>query len=97
MWQIAQPLLFGLIGAELDITFISPSLVGKAIFVLIIYVFVIIYIGQAFVLLICGLVLRTLSSLIVLTRSGFSWKEKIFVAIAWIPKATVQVCMFEML
>ena len=33
MWQIAQPLLFGLIGAELDIAFISPSLVGKAIII----------------------------------------------------------------
>ncbi len=92
MWQIAQPLLFGLIGAELDITFISPSLVGKPIRIVgNKFRCLIIIIGQAFVLLICGLVLRTLSSVIVLTRSGFSWKEKIFVAIAWLPKATVQV------
>jgi len=31
LWQIAQPLLFGLIGAELDVHFIEPSLIGKII------------------------------------------------------------------
>ena len=28
-WQFAQPLLFGLIGAEVNLSNISPSLVGK--------------------------------------------------------------------
>ena len=29
VWQLAQPLLFGLIGAAVDLDFITPSLVGK--------------------------------------------------------------------
>lgn len=29
VWQFAQPLLFGLIGGEVDIMLITPSLVGK--------------------------------------------------------------------
>jgi len=29
VWEFAQPLLFGLIGGEVDIMFITPSLVGK--------------------------------------------------------------------
>ena len=29
VWQLAQPLLFGLIGAAVDLDFVTPSLVGK--------------------------------------------------------------------
>ena len=47
--------------------------------------------GQAFLLLLCGLILRLLLAAIVVVRNGFNWKEKLFVAIAWLPKATVQV------
>lgn len=29
VWQFFEPLLFGLIGAAVDINFISPALIGK--------------------------------------------------------------------
>ncbi|KAK1889789.1 Sodium/hydrogen exchanger 9B2 [Dissostichus eleginoides] len=47
-WDVFQPLLFGLIGAEIRIASLSPSTVG------------------------------------------FNLKEKIFISVAWLPKATVQ-------
>ena len=34
-------------------------------------------------------------SLIAVTGNGFNYKEKIMIATAWIPKATVQVCTFK--
>ena len=38
-----------------------------------------------------GLVARLIVSMIAVTGNDFTIKEKIFIAIAWLPKATVQV------
>ena len=38
-----------------------------------------------------GLVARLIVSMIAVTGNGFTIKEKVFIAIAWLPKATVQV------
>ena len=43
-------------------------------------------------MIVSGLLLRVVTSIIVVSGNGFDFKEKILVAIAWIPKATVQVC-----
>ena len=48
-------------------------------------------VGQTIVLLITGLVARLLASVIVVLGNKFNWKEEIFIAMAWLPKATVQV------
>uniref|UniRef100_A0AAY4C4C1 Cation/H+ exchanger transmembrane domain-containing protein n=1 Tax=Denticeps clupeoides TaxID=299321 RepID=A0AAY4C4C1_9TELE len=72
-WDIFQPLLFGLIGAEISITTLQGHTVGLGVAALLI-----------------GLAVRVLFTFIMVLRAGFSLKEKIFIALAWIPKATVQ-------
>ncbi|XP_077444848.1 sodium/hydrogen exchanger 9B2 isoform X2 [Stigmatopora argus] len=63
-WDIFQPLLFGLIGAEIILTTLSLNTVG--------------------------LVLRLVATFVLVHGAGFGLKEKLFIAIAWLPKATVQ-------
>uniref|UniRef100_A0A1A7WWZ9 Cation/H+ exchanger transmembrane domain-containing protein n=2 Tax=Iconisemion striatum TaxID=60296 RepID=A0A1A7WWZ9_9TELE len=72
-WDVFQPLLFGLIGAEITISSLSPSTVG---------------LGMACILV--GLLFRLLVTFLVVHFGGFNLKEKVFIAVAWMPKATVQ-------
>ncbi|XP_071190334.1 sodium/hydrogen exchanger 9B2-like isoform X1 [Salvelinus alpinus] len=72
-WDIFQPLLFGLIGAEITASTLDPNTVGLGL----------VCIGV-------GLLVRVLVTLSVVLFSGFTLREKLFIALAWIPKATVQ-------
>ncbi|XP_038588387.1 sodium/hydrogen exchanger 9B2-like [Micropterus salmoides] len=72
-WDVFQPLLFGLIGAEITIATLSPSTVG---------------LGLACISI--GLVIRLLVTYLLVHFGGFNLKEKLFIAVAWLPKATVQ-------
>lgn len=72
-WLVFQPLLFGLIGAEIVISSLELTTVFLGIAALFI-----------------GLTVRLLVTFIVVLRAGFNLKEKIFVTLAWMPKATVQ-------
>jgi len=74
MWTVCQPLLFGLIGAEVSLHFIRAEHVGLSLAVLGI-----------------GLLLRIITSFFVITGLGLTLHERLFVAFAWLPKATVQV------
>jgi NhaP-type Na+/H+ or K+/H+ antiporter len=76
VWQFAQPVLFGLVGAALDISSIDGSLFGMAL-----------------VVIICGLVLRVIVAVVVVTGNKFTIKEKIFIGLSWLPKATVQAAL----
>jgi len=78
MWTVFQPLLFGLIGAEVSLTLIQPTTVGLGLAVLCI-----------------GLVLRVITSFFVVMGLGLTVREQLFVALAWLPKATVQVTMIS--
>lgn len=40
-----------------------------------------------------GLVIRLLVTFLLVHFGGFTLKEKLFIALAWLPKATVQVCV----
>lgn len=73
LWLLFQPLLFGLIGAEISLKDLDPSTLGLGLLTLCI-----------------GLIVRTFVSALAVTRAGLNMKEKIFVAVAWLPKATVQ-------
>ncbi|XP_035519655.1 sodium/hydrogen exchanger 9B2-like [Morone saxatilis] len=73
LWDVFQPLLFGLIGAEITIATLSPSTVG---------------LGLACISI--GLVIRLLVTFLLVHFGGFNLKEKIFISVAWLPKATVQ-------
>lgn len=75
--MIFQPILFGLIGAEVDVTVLEGRIVGYGVLSLVL-----------------SLLGRIILSVLIAYGGSFNWKEKIFIAWAWFPKATVQVvCM----
>nr|XP_002128513.1 sodium/hydrogen exchanger 9B2-like [Ciona intestinalis] len=76
LWSIFEPVMFGLIGAEISITEMDGGSVALGIAVLMI-----------------GLLFRTLTTFGAVTFAGLSFKEKLFVCFAWIPKATVQAAL----
>ncbi|KAJ8335838.1 hypothetical protein SKAU_G00391800 [Synaphobranchus kaupii] len=72
-WEIFQPLLFGLIGAEITVSTLDAATVGLGVATLLI-----------------ALVVRVLFTFLMVMFAGFNVKERIFIALAWVPKATVQ-------
>ncbi|CAH2301230.1 sodium hydrogen exchanger 9B2 isoform X1 [Pelobates cultripes] len=72
-WDIFQPLLFGLIGAEISVASLKPETVGLCVATLVI-----------------SLAIRVCATYLMVCCAGFNLKEKIFISLAWIPKATVQ-------
>ncbi|XP_058288517.1 sodium/hydrogen exchanger 9B1 isoform X5 [Hylobates moloch] len=73
VWNIFQPLLFGLVGAEVSISSLESNIVGISVATLSL-----------------ALCVRILTTYLLMCFAGFSFKEKIFIALAWMPKATVQ-------
>ncbi|RUS73417.1 hypothetical protein EGW08_018823 [Elysia chlorotica] len=73
LWMIFQPLLFGLIGAEVKISSLNGSTVGLGIAALSI-----------------GLAFRCFVAFLAVLGTDLSLKERLFIPIAWLPKATVQ-------
>ena len=73
---LAQPLLFGVIGAALDFRKLPPSTIPKAILVTFM-----------------GVCIRTIVAFFSTLGIGLSVKERLFIALAWIPKATVQAAL----
>ena len=76
MWIIFQPLLFSLIGAEIQVMEMSLSTVGWGLLVLL-----------------AGLSSRTVAAYLAVSGGENNYKEKIFVSLAWLPKATVQAAL----
>ena len=76
MWVIFQPLLFSLIGAEIQVTEMSLATVG-----------------WGFLVLLSGLTSRTVAAYLAVSGGENNYKEKIFVSLAWLPKATVQAAL----
>uniref|UniRef100_A0A669EUH0 Cation/H+ exchanger transmembrane domain-containing protein n=1 Tax=Oreochromis niloticus TaxID=8128 RepID=A0A669EUH0_ORENI len=72
-WDVFQPLLFGLIGAEIRVSELEGHTVGLGIATLLI-----------------GLLVRVGFTFVCVLFAGFNMKEKVFIALAWMPKATVQ-------
>ena len=72
-WNVFQPLLFAMIGTEVQIDDLKSSQIGLGLICLII-----------------GLTFRSLTEMIVVFGAQLNLKEKMFVAMAWLPKATVQ-------
>ncbi|XP_063520003.1 sodium/hydrogen exchanger 9B1 isoform X2 [Pongo pygmaeus] len=73
VWDIFQPLLFGLVGAEVSVSSLESNIVGISVATLSL-----------------ALCVRILTTYLLMCFAGFSFKEKIFIALAWMPKATVQ-------
>jgi len=77
LWNdLAQPLLFALIGAAVDVSRLSGAEVGAGV-------------G----LLAAGLCVRGLVAFLAAGGGQLAFTERIFVAIAWMPKATVQAAL----
>uniref|UniRef100_H3CBR4 Cation/H+ exchanger domain-containing protein n=1 Tax=Tetraodon nigroviridis TaxID=99883 RepID=H3CBR4_TETNG len=72
LWDVLQPLLFGLIGAQIILEDLRAATVG---------------LGVACITV--GLATRLLATFLLVQGGGFSLREKIFIALAWLPKATV--------
>ncbi|XP_060581305.1 sodium/hydrogen exchanger 9B2-like [Ruditapes philippinarum] len=73
LWMIFQPLLFGLIGAEIDVLKIDVGTVGLGLATLGI-----------------GLAIRLVVSFFSVFGTDLNIRERLFIPIAWFPKATVQ-------
>ncbi|KAL8579403.1 hypothetical protein ACOMHN_026768 [Nucella lapillus] len=73
LWMIFQPLLFGLIGAAVDVSKLEAKTVGMGIAVLGI-----------------GLSVRCCVAYLAVMGTNLTKKEKLFIPVSWLPKATVQ-------
>lgn len=72
LWVFAEPLLFVLVGAQVNVQVAwKAGLAGTIVIVV-------------------GLVFRSVGTYLSLLGSPFDWKEKLFCVMAYIPKATVQ-------
>ena len=80
LWTVFQPLLFGLIGAEVSLKLIEPATIGLGLGVLCI-----------------GLILRIIASFLAVFGLGLTLREKFFIPLAWLPKATVQVGLLSII
>lgn len=72
LWVFAEIILFALVGAEVDISYVLSS--G----------------GAVIAVLLCALVFRIIGVFVCLIKTPLNLKERLFCAIAYIPKATVQ-------
>ena len=70
---------------------LTNSVVVYKNFLIISHIWICILLGQGIVLIVVGLVLRVIVSFLVVLGNGFTIKEMLLVAVAWLPKATVQV------
>jgi len=76
MWIILEPVIFALIGTEIQVDKINPSTLGLSVVVLVI-----------------ALVIRMVGTYFAVCGGDLTVKEKIFMAFAWMPKATVQAAL----
>ena len=73
MWIILEPIIFALIGTEIQVNKIDPQTLGLGIAVLL-----------------GALVIRMIGTFFAVSCGNLNNKEKVFMAFAWMPKATVQ-------
>ena len=76
MWIILEPVIFALIGTEIQVDKINPNTLGLSIAVLVI-----------------ALIIRMVGTYFAVCGGDLTVKEKIFMAFAWMPKATVQAAL----
>ncbi|KAG1663788.1 Sodium/hydrogen exchanger 9B2 [Nymphon striatum] len=121
LWYFFQPILFGLIGAEITVDNLDASTVVLIAMVsmllegpnvlkqtahpymranssrstgtswcILVYEIVLHSIGYGIAVLSIGLFFRIIASFFVVLGAGLTMKERLFIALAWLPKATVQ-------
>ena len=73
MWIILEPVIFALIGTEIQVNKIDPQSLGLGV-----------------AMLLGALLIRMVGTFFAVSCGNLNTKEKIFMAFAWMPKATVQ-------
>ncbi|KAL0132537.1 hypothetical protein PUN28_000351 [Cardiocondyla obscurior] len=73
LWHFVQPILGGVIGADIDFRDWAVSRFGLYLACIII-----------------GISVRSIAAFLTTCRMPFTWKERFFVAVAWVPKGTLQ-------
>ena len=76
MWIILEPVIFALIGTEIQVDKINPDTLGLSIVVLLV-----------------ALLFRMVGTYFAVCGGELTVREKIFMAFAWLPKATVQAAL----
>ena len=76
MWIILEPVIFALIGTEIQVDKINPDTLGLSILVLLL-----------------ALAVRMVGTYFAVLGGELNVREKIFMAFAWLPKATVQAAL----
>merc|ERR1712025_1345322 len=76
MWIILEPVIFALIGTEIQVDKINPNTLGLSILVLVL-----------------ALIIRMIGTYFAACGGELNRKEKVFMAFAWMPKATVQAAL----
>jgi hypothetical protein len=76
LWVVTKPFLFGLIGAEVDLTSESFDSSSRTLI--------------ALALVVGGMIIRVVATYISLLGGHLSWREKIYISLAWLSKAAVQ-------
>lgn len=72
-WLVFEPVMFGLIGAEVLLNKLDAATIGLGIATLLICLF-----------------FRIFATFAAVSFAGFCFKEKMFLCLSWLPKATVQ-------
>ncbi|XP_043260354.1 sodium/hydrogen exchanger 9B2-like [Colletes gigas] len=73
LWHVVQPILAGVIGADIDFTNWCVS----RLFLHLLCIFI-------------GLTARSIATYLTTLKTSFTWKERLFVVGAWLPKGTLQ-------
>ncbi|XP_017787418.1 PREDICTED: sodium/hydrogen exchanger 9B1-like [Habropoda laboriosa] len=79
LWKFVQPILVGIIGADIDLRDWIPSRSGLHL-----------------VCVLIGLAARSVAVYLTTLRSSFTWRERLFVVVCWIPKGTLQAALGPM-
>ncbi|XP_017756000.1 PREDICTED: sodium/hydrogen exchanger 9B1-like [Eufriesea mexicana] len=79
LWQIVQPILVGVIGADIELTHWSLSRFGLHLSCILM-----------------GLLGRSVAAYLTMMRTPFTWKERLFVVVCWLPKGTIQAALGPM-
>ncbi|CAD1479948.1 unnamed protein product [Heterotrigona itama] len=79
LWRLVQPILVGVIGADIELVNWCPSRFGLHLLCILI-----------------GLMGRSAAAYLTTWRTSFTWKERLFVVVSWLPKGSIQAALGPM-
>ena len=89
-WVIFQPILFGLIGTEIQVSELDPNTVGNNFWILNLvsnlYLTKLFFLGLGIAVLVISISFRLVVSYLAVLGGDLNIKERIFISMAWLPK-----------